>query len=78
MTYLLRPGTSSSGTVTGAAVNQNGTMRLTFDLTTMVQNRSSASITNGFELRPNTGDSWWYSSEWTDPALRPVLRIVLA
>ncbi len=77
MTYNSRPGTSGTGAVTGASADTAGTEVMTFNLTSLVQNRATTSIANGFELRPNgTTDSWWYSSEWTTAAQRPTLTVV--
>ena len=77
MTYNSRPSTSSSGVVTGASVASGGTEVLTLDVTAMVAARGTATIANGWELRPNgTNDSWWYSSEWGTAAQRPTLTVV--
>jgi hypothetical protein len=49
---------------------------LTFDVRAMVAARGTATIVNGWELRPNgSNDSWWYSSEWGTAALRPTLTV---
>lgn len=76
MTYNSRPGTSSTGAVTGSVTNVAGTMVASFNVTSFVRNRTTTSIANGFELRPNGADSWWYSSEWADAALRPTLTVI--
>jgi len=76
MTYNSRPATSSTGSVTGSTTNVAGTVALSFDVTSLVQSRSTTSIANGWELRPNGADSWWYSSEWATDAQRPTLTVV--
>jgi hypothetical protein len=76
MTYNSRPGNTSTGAVTAAVTNVSGTMVATFNVTSFVQNRATTSITNGFELRPNGADSWWYSSEWAAASLRPTLTVI--
>jgi hypothetical protein len=77
LTYNSRPSTSSTGVVTGASVASGGTEVLTLDVTAMVAARGTATIANGWELRPNgTNDSWWYSSEWSTAAQRPTLTVI--
>ncbi len=77
LTYNSRPTTSSSGVVTGAAAASGGIEVLTLDVTAMVAARGTATIANGWELRPNgTNDSWWYSSEWGTAAQRPTLTVI--
>ncbi len=76
MTYNSRPSTSSSGSVTGASVASGDTEVLTLDVRAMVAARGTATIANGWELRPNgSNDSWWYSSEWGTAAQRPMLTV---
>lgn len=77
LTYNSRPSTSSSGAVTGAAVASGSTEVLTLDVTAMVAARGTATIANGWELRPNgNNDSWWYSSEWGTVEDRPTLTVI--
>lgn len=77
MTFDSRPSTSSSGAVTGTAVESGGTEVLTFDVRSAVAARGTTSVVNGWELRPNgNNDSWWYSSEWGTVAQRPTLTVV--
>jgi hypothetical protein len=77
LTYNTRPTTSGSGAVTAAASNVGGTEVATFNVLALVQNRATATLTNGFELRPNgTTDSWWYSSEWATASQRPTLTVI--
>jgi hypothetical protein len=75
MTYNARPSTSSNGAVTGSATTVDSTVQLSLNMTSFVQNRGTTSIANGWELRPCGTDSWWYSSEWADAALRPTLTV---
>lgn len=76
MTYDSRPSTSSTGTVTGTAIASGSTEVLTLDVRAMVAARGTATIVNGWELRPNgSNDSWWYSSEWGTAAQRPTLTV---
>lgn len=77
MTYNSRPSTSGSGVVTGESVASGSTEVLTLDVRAMVAARGTATVANGWELRPNgSNDSWWYSSEWTAPAERPTLTVI--
>jgi hypothetical protein len=76
MTYYARPSTTGSGAVIGSATTVAGTVQLSLNMTSFVRNRGTTSIANGWELRPSGTDSWWYSSEWSDPALRPTLTVI--
>jgi hypothetical protein len=77
LTYNSRPSTSGSGVVTGASVASGSTEVLTLDVTAMVAARGTATIANGWELRPNgSNDSWWYSSEWGTAEDRPTLTVI--
>jgi hypothetical protein len=77
MTFEDRPSTSSSGVVTGTSVESGGTEVLTFDVRSAVAARGTATVVNGWELRPNgNNDSWWYSSEWGTASQRPTLTVV--
>jgi hypothetical protein len=77
LTYNSRPTTTGTGAVTATATNVSGTMVASFTITSLVQNRSTTSIANGFEVRPNGAvDSWWYSSEWTTADQRPTLTVI--
>ena len=76
MVYNSRPSTSGTVVTTGTATNQSGTMVMTFNVTTDLQNRVTSSLTNGWELQPNSTDSWWYSSEWATASQRPTLTVL--
>jgi hypothetical protein len=76
LTYNSRPSTSSTGAVTGASIASGSTEVLTLDVTAMVAARGTATIANGWELRPNANDSWWYSSEWGTEQDRPTLTVI--
>ena len=77
LTFNTRPTSTGTGAVTATAANVSGTMAASFTITSLVQNRSTTSIANGFEIRPNGAvDSWWYSSEWTTAAQRPTLTVI--
>lgn len=77
LTYNSRPSSSGSGVVTGSSVASGSSEVLTLDVTAMVAARGTATIANGWELRPNgANDSWWYSSEWSTAAERPTITVI--
>jgi len=77
LTYDSRPDTTSNGVVIGASVASDDTEVLSLDVSAMVAARGTATVADGWELRPHfSNDSWWYSSEWDIETQRPTLTVI--